>query len=177
MISVCTTQISGTLASGGDSESVTSWAGFNGQVTMAEDQTYERIWKILRQVDESLVPLWIFYIIPGSRFTRFINNYIRHLGWLIKLRIHIDVCGLSKISRVRILCSSLMRPQLDNLDTSVLHFMNKSGWSGEVIKYSSWLSGKGHFILWSCCQNDLWRHMDSNDSGHVQSWKVNTTWW
>ena len=175
MISVCTTQIPGTLASGGDSESVTSWAGLNGQVTMAEDwsrwdkdQT-ECIWKILRQVDESFVPLWIFCIIPGSRFTRFINNYIRHLGWLIKLRIHIDVCGLSKISRVRISSSSLMRSQLDNLDTSVLHFMNKGSCSGEVIKYSPWLSGKGHFILWSCCQNDLWRHMDSNDSGHVQS--------
>jgi len=131
MISVCTTQIPGTLPSGGDSESVTSWAGLNGQVTMAEDQTYECIWKILRQVDESLVPLWIFYIIPGSSF---INNYIRHLGWLIKLRIHIDVCGLSKVSRVRILSSSLMRSQLDNLDTSVLHFMNKGDCSGEVIK-------------------------------------------
>lgn len=150
-------QTPGILASGGDSESVTSWAGFNGQVTMAEDwsrwdkdQTYECIWKILRQVDESLVPLWIFYIIPGWRFTRFISGYIR----LIKLRFHIDVCGLSKISRVRILSSGLMRSQLDNPDTSVLHFMNKGGCSGEVIKYSSWLSGKGHFILWSCCQND-----------------------
>jgi len=53
-------QTPGTLALGGDSESVTSWAGFNGQVTMAEnwprrdkDQTYECIRKISRQVNES----------------------------------------------------------------------------------------------------------------------------
>jgi len=55
--------------------------------------------------------------------------------------------------------------------------MNKGGCSGEVINYSPWLSGKGHSILWSCCQNDSWRHMDSNDSGHVQWWKANATWW